>query len=311
MTSNGQAPDNYFLAIASTAPDSYRLFLFYCTLAFGIAICTPNVLYAQGTITWHHPDFPPSYILEGKNRGRGTVDNIHQLVFAHLTDYEHKTTVANFRRIIQTIKARRDACAIAILWNEEREKIVEYSIPHFLVHPNRIIIRKNSLIQFEPYKELDGTYSLKKTLKGETLVFGYAPGRSYSKKLDQILHLFASDKNSIVVAQNTVLEGILRMLARGRIDYTLGYAHEVAYITSTGNLGENFISLPVTGANDLIPVYTGCPKNEWGRAIIEKLNRYYYKARSSKTFYGAYLQWLDINAKAQYETSVQYSFGQK
>jgi len=280
-------------------------------LLMGTLLGTTGPAFAEQTIEWQHPDFPPSYILQGPYRGQGSVDNIHRQLFTHLVDYKHKTIVANFRRVIRSIAAKREICAAAILWNKERAEMVEYSIPHFLVHPVRIIIRKDIRDRFEPYKESDGTYSLERILMAEELMLGYAPGRSYSKTLDQILKPYTNDNNSRVVAQNSILSGILKMLERNRIDYTLGYSHEVAYLANTGDFRADFISLPIKGANELIPVHVGCPKNEWGRAIISKLNRFIPKVRSTESFYGAYLQWLDPATQEEYKKSVKKIFSTK
>lgn len=129
---------------------------------------------------------------------------------------------------------------------------------------------------------------------------GYAPGRSYSKELDQVLKPRISLRNSQVVAQNTILSGILKMMARDRIDFTLGYAHEAAYISHSNKFESDFISLPIQGANKLIPVHVGCPKNSWGQAIIRRLNIYFQKARHDEQFYDAYLQWLEPETRASY-----------
>ncbi len=136
-------------------------------------------------------------------------------------------------------------------------------------------------------------------------------GRSYSKELDTVLDTWVNKENSMVTTQNSIFIGLLKMLVRNRIDYTLGYSHEMTYVSKDLKLKEKFLSLPITDANSLIPVYVGCPKNEWGRKIIKKLNPYLKLNRENIAYYGVYLQWLDPKAAQEYPLLVKEYFGKK
>ena len=268
----------------------------------------PSLGFSKETVVWYYPDFPPSIIYAGPYKGQGLLGSVYGSIFPYLDEYEHKTAISNFKRVIKNIALGRNSCAAALLWNEDREKIVEYSLPYFLVHPVRLILNKKDLKKFEPYKQADGTYSLKAILEDEKLQMGYSNGRSYSKILDKIINKSISKKNSTLSTQSLILGGLLKMLHKQRIDYTLGYSHEMNYLSKSLNLGNNFMSLTIFEANDYIPVYFGCPKNEFGRKIIDKLNSFILKYRATGTFYNAYLKWLDEEALNGYEHSVKKYF---
>jgi len=268
----------------------------------------PSSVFSKDTITWYYPDFPPSIIYEGPYKGQGLLGSIYTQIFPYLENYDNKTAVANFKRLIKNIEKKTQSCAAAILWNQDRSKVVEYSVPYFLVHPVRLIINKKDFMKFVPYIQADGTYSLEAILKDEKLYLGYSNGRSYSKILDTVLTKLVSNKNSMLSTQSFIMGGLLKMLTRDRIDYTLGYAHEMNYLSKSLSLGNDFMTLTIYETNDYIPVYIGCPKNEWGRKIIDKLNPYLLKNRTSGLFYRAYLKWLDAEALKGYESSVKKYF---
>ncbi|MCW9045632.1 MAG: TIGR02285 family protein [Alphaproteobacteria bacterium] len=263
---------------------------------------------AKDLITWHHPDFAPSYILQGPDKGNGIIEPIERFILSKLPEYDHKIEVSNFKRIIRTLESGQNACAVAILKTPERAKMTEYSIPHFLVHPVRIIIRKSDLAHYTPYKKQDGTYSLETILKDNKVTLGYSHGRSYSKTLDNLISLHATKLNSVMTARRTILEGLLRMLDRKRFDFTLGYAHEALYFMRKSEKSYDFITLPISEQNTFNEVFVGCSKTDWGHKVIQQVNKILIKHRSKKSYYGSYLNWLDPIAAGEYPRIVAKAF---
>ncbi len=281
--------------------------IFYFRLFF-LFFIIPSYAISKDSIVWYYPNFPPSHIVDGPYKGQGLVVPMYKQIFPYLNEYNHKTSIANFKRLIKNIRLKTNTCGVALLRNSEREKVVEYSVPYFIVHPVRLIINEKDLKKFEPYKKNDNTYSLNEILKDEKLYLGYSNGRSYSKVLDNILEELVSSKNSMLSTQSFILGGLLKMLTRDRIDYTLGYVHEVNYLSKSLNIGDKFITLTIYESNDFIPVYIGCPKNDWGRKIINRLNPFLLNYRASGAFYNSYLKWLDEEALKGYEGSVKKYF---
>jgi len=283
------------------------LFLLFAALLF----CLPLQASAKDLITWHHPDFAPSHIVSGPDEGKGITDPMEFFLFDNLPMYKHKLVVSNFKRIISTMAAKQNACSGAILKTPEREKVVEYSVPHLLIHPVRIIIKKGHAKRFAAYKDAEGNYSLVKLLQDGVLSLGYSHGRSYSKALDPIIAKHASKANSVKTARRTILEGLLKMLGRERFDYTLGYAYEVIHFAKLDKDLGKFESLPLSEQKTLIDVYVGCSKTDWGRAAIKEINKVLLKARATKAYYGHYLNWLDPYTAAGYSAVVEERFGGK
>ena len=103
----------------------------------------------------------------------------------------------------------------------------------------------------------------------------------------------------------------LKMLSLSRIDYTLAYSHELNFVLNELQLPTQFISLPLYGLNSLIPVYVGCPKNEWGKKIIAKLNPYFKNTRQNEDYYNDYVRWLNPIERAEYPFLVNEYFKHK
>jgi len=268
----------------------------------------PKNLLSKETISWYHPILPPFNIVEGKYKEKGIVDLFNKKIFLHLKDYAHKTIIATPRRIIKSITEQEQVCSSALLMNDSRKKIMQYSIPYILVHPNRIIIKKDALYKFEPYKTAKGTYKFSDILKNQSLFFGYSHGRSFSKDIDKTIKKLATKKNSIGVGQHAALKGLLKMLHKGRIDYTLGYSYELSYLEKEFKLNSSFTSLPIYNSNSLIPIYAACPNNEWGKTIITKLNKFFRSTRTTKEHYKSYLQWMETQNINEYHLLVQEYF---
>ena len=287
---------------------SFYNFIFLKILFLFSIFFIPSSALSKDTITWYYPNFPPTNIVDGPYKGKGLLGNIYRQLFTYLDEYHHEKSIANFKRLIKNIELETNSCGAALLWNKDRAKVVTYSVPYFLVHPVRLIIKKQDLNKFSAYKQKNGTYSLNAILKDEKLYLGHSNGRSYSKILDESIKQLASDKNSVLSTQSFILGGLLKMLARNRLDYTLGYAHEVNFVSKSLDLENKFMTLTISESNDLIPVYIGCPKNKWGEKIIKELNPYLLKYRDSDTFYSTYLKWIDEEASKDYPKLVEDYF---
>jgi len=268
----------------------------------------PSVLFSKDTIYWYHPIFPPINIVHGEYKEKGILDNINTKIFSHLKEYKHQKVIANFKRTIQSIAQKKNVCASGLLWNKLRATHVEFSVAHSLSQLLSLIIKKENLYKYETYKTSEGTYKLENILKDNSLFLGYSLGRAYSKNIDAILQKNISKGNSIGIGQHTVLKALLQMLHKGRIDYTIGYSYEMSYVASEFNLKSSYISLPIHNANELIPVYVGCPKNDWGKNIIKKLNPYILKNRLSKKFYSSSLRWMQIKDIKKFPSKIKLYF---
>lgn len=276
--------------------------LVFFPLIFFLCLGFAPVLNAaeKDVIEWYHPDFPPIYIQEGPHAGMGVGDLVMTYFQKRMPAYEHRTRTANFKRIILTIASGEKACAITLLKNAEREKVVAFSKPFMLAPQNEIITTKTTLPAFKPYLDEEGAVSLAEILERSGLVLGFSNGRSYSSSIDKIMSLKANDDNSYKMSNMDIFVSLMRMLKMGRVDYTIGYGYEGRYIAEQIDFADDVIAIPIRETPSFIKVYAGCPKNAWGTKVISELNALFKEALHDKEVYGVYRRWLDPKSWDRY-----------
>ncbi|WP_027185364.1 hypothetical protein [Desulfovibrio inopinatus] len=83
----------------------------------------PSRAFSKETIHWLRFDYPPMYIVEGEYAGQGYMDNILNLLIAHLPQYEHSVRVANLSRIMSEMEQGNEVCIASLFVNEERKRL--------------------------------------------------------------------------------------------------------------------------------------------------------------------------------------------
>jgi uncharacterized protein (TIGR02285 family) len=88
------------------------------------------------------------------------------------------------------------------------------------------------------------------------------------------------------------------MLATGRLDWTLGYSEEMIYNTHATKISGELDTISIVGNEDLIPIYSACPKSPLGRKVITAINRSIEGAGRPPTYRDYYMNWIDSAARA-------------
>ena len=260
--------------------------------AFLIAVTIfPVMLSAGESITWAEADFPPIWILKGSDKGNGILDGLTSIYEKNLPEYEHHHTTANIARILSMMKEGQNVCHAGILKSTDRESFIYFSIPNAITSLHKIIVKKsriNSL--FGNSKDV----SLEALLKNTNLKLGVSKSNSYGATIDKILEKY-KEKDTILFrsGQDNHL-GLLRMLKEERIDYMVGYPWEIDYIARQIDARDEIavIDIKEIEGQQWTLSYVGCTKNEWGRRVIEKLNRILLKVRPNNEYLFHLLRWM-------------------
>ncbi|MFX3675607.1 MAG: TIGR02285 family protein [bacterium] len=248
-------------------------------------------------IIWARQDFPPAYL----QNGQGYIDKYLKTIQYELPEYKHTYFDANFARTIESMKKGEKVCSLAMLKNEERERHLHYSIPYLVIPANSIIVLKNKVIPKEIFES--GSINLHKFLAADNRV-GVARGRSYGSTLDKLLSL-PSGKITIRGGRN-VFEGLFGMLVRERLDAILGYRMELHWFSK--EIASKLVSYQISGESNYIMGYATCPKNDWGKKVIVKLNKALEKHRVNPKFYGVYFKYLTFLTSQEYELEIKKNF---
>jgi len=279
------------------------------TLCAVFVLCRPAGADETGrTITWLHPIYPPVFMPQGPDKGTGILEKALPMLQQALPEYRHEVAETNMKRLLKTIEMGRHACSNLLLKTPEREKFVVFSKPYILTHAYRIIVRAEDWGKFGRITNQDGALSLARLLETEGLRLGYSEGRSYSPPVNAVLKERANKKNSYSSASADLLRALLKMTARKRVDYTIGYPFEVTYLARQMDLKQAFVSYPIAESAETYVAHVGCPNNEWGRKVIAAINPAIERLRVDKKLYGAYMDWVDEPTGRQYENLVLRRF---
>jgi len=124
---------------------------------------------------------------------------------------------------------------------------------------------------------------------------GISAGRSYSKKLDRVLKRYRKQDHVERLSTEHAIKNLLEMMLVGRIDYTISHSPQSTYASEQIHAKGKFISLPTREAGPMINTHVLCTKNEWGRKIIEKINKALLIERPTELYRGYYEKWLPQN----------------
>jgi len=278
-----------------------RLLALVTVIATGAPLGLPAVAGAQAdakavdeadpkAITWLDFEFPPFYVHAGPDEGNGMGDYVVERLIAGLPDLHHRRQTASPTRILHEVSAGRRVCSAAYIRTPERERVMTFSIPDLLLPPNGITVRREALARFGP----SGTaVSLATLLGDESLRLGVAAGRSYGAGIDAALAAVEGQPQVYVRQGEDLYESLVQMLVRGRLDYVLGYPYEARYVARTLGLGDAIVNLPLVEAPDYTFAHVVCPKNDWGRALVGRIDAVLRRERPTDAYRAAIERWLD------------------
>jgi len=255
-------------------------------------------VYAQDTIFWYQPDFPPYVIIKGADKEYGIQNRVNEYLISRLPEYKHTNIKnANYARILNNLKNQQQGVIGPIFKNPEREKFLLYSKhPCFLVLPNGLVVNRNNKKKFNPYILRDGTLDIEALCKLKKTRIGIVKGRTYKGILDEMINKYQYSK-VFTVRHGTDHLGVIKMLLKNRFDATFGYPIEIKYAGFDSELEV----LRIAKMTPYIPSYLAVTKNEWGQTLINKINAIMENNDALAEFYSYYEYWLSETDKTYYQ----------
>jgi len=281
-----------------------------CIILINILIVSLAILFSpvmvrgEDTITWLKTDFPPVSIAEGKDAGEGIMNKITDLMISDLPDYHHQSRVANIDRIMTEFEQGQDACAGGFIITEERLKIGYFSkYPSTFLPPVQIVVRKEDKKLFES----SGMPSLEDLLVNKTLKLGLSSKMAYGKKIDNLVEKYKAKANIFFRHGDDISKGLLRMLLKKRIDYTIAYPWMVEYMLKPEQV-DKLTFIPAKETQVPIMHYVMCSKTDWGLQVIEKINAILKKERPTKRYRSIFERWLPKGEIERYRREYEIQF---
>jgi len=251
-------------------------------IIIGISLLVISVLPAwvvaerekEDSITWFILDLPPFFITKGSDKEKGLADQIQKMVSERLDGYRFSNKVANASRIAKELKEDECVCFAGEFYGNPGFLT---SVPTILLLPHNIIVRKKDLHLYG-----NGNYvSLKRLLQNKNLILGTASDRLYGPELDIVLKKHTKGKNVYHRSGKDTLDGLLGMLIKGRVDYLIEYPVSIAYAAKRLGVLDKLATITIEENVDAPPIRGAirCPDTEWGRKIINDINKILLKIR--------------------------------
>lgn len=266
-----------------------------------LALLCPSPGMAEGkmVVTWMEAEMPPFLIKSGPNKDQGYGNVITEIIKTGLPQYHHQEMVTNITRHFYKFKQGEQVCSVGLFRTPEREEFMHFSLPSFLTLPAVIIIKK------EHYGRFGGkpTVKLDAILADSKLMIGCSKDRSYGQLTDAVLKKYLGRENILTFAGQELSTNLFKMLLLNRLDGLIGLPEEELYQAEQMGIRDQFMTLAIeenlSGYEGWLSS-VGCAKTEWGRQVIEEVNRILIKERPGERYRAAYERWLDNNAIEHY-----------
>jgi len=247
---------------------------------------------AKDTLYWMEAVAPPFFIHEGPLTGQGYEDLITAIIKEQLPQYQHIHMKANISRHYQQWKQGEPACSLAMYKTPERLEFAYYSIPSVFTLPPVLIIKKANFAKFGGKKSV----SLKSVLESGTYIIGRSNNRSFGVDFDKALDTYGNEENIFLYEGAELSLNLFKMLLADRIDALPGLPEEAMYLAEKFGIRDQIMTLGVEENlqdYDSMLTYVACSKNDWGRKVIDSINKVLIAQRPTERYRAAYERWLD------------------
>ena len=243
----------------------------------------PGAGFSQDTIRWRVTDWPPGYITHGPYKNQGTFDSIIHFLSKRMPAYQHTTVEMTFKRLVAEMKKGANVCYVSAT----PKPFADMSVIDVIELPHKIFIRKDKW----RYLENKEIVSLDQLLADRRLKAGVSFSR-YSPTLNSILEQHRGQENVIDVPNYM---NLIKMLFSGRIDYLIEYSSVINYYERTLNKEGIVTGIAIRETRDepYLAGHVACPATEWGRTVIERVNRVLRRGRTSPAYMEGLLRWYE------------------
>jgi uncharacterized protein (TIGR02285 family) len=240
---------------------------------------------AKDTIKWAMLNIPPLWISEGPDKGLGIQDQLTHFLESRLSGYDHEEVAAPIARVTAEMQAGQHWCT-QFIRKPEREKWAYFSIPALMVLPNGIVVRKNELGRFERF---GSPLLLQSLLADHSLRFSVENQRAYGPLIDALL------KKQPPTLEHSDTTLAINMLLAKRIDYLIESPVVAAYSAKQLEQQSSLVTLPIKEGGLPYLVRVACPKNAWGKHVIEEVDAILRVERAKPEFRQMMERWHDEN----------------
>ncbi|MGK0290252.1 MAG: hypothetical protein ACI86H_001708 [bacterium] len=248
----------------------------------------PTTVQGKPEVQWFAINWMPAMKIVSKNPVKlgGFHGNLLHMITKEMPDYKHHYVVMNWRRFWFSVQRQYPICNSLSLNSMNRSGTAIFSLPTHIAFSPQIIMLKFTYKKLGRPKSL----SLKSIIQNKSLHGILIKGRSYTKKIDQILK---QNHNNSNIDYHVISEkSYLWMLLLKRMDYIIEYPVGIHYNVKrlfpkhVGKLAQ----VRIKEINPYVSVRIACPKNDWGKKVICSANQALKKLYHTKRYQNTYKQ---------------------
>jgi len=236
-------------------------------------------------VTWYERDFPPVFIVNGGDKGKGFAQRIVAYFIERLTGYRHRIVQAPVARFLAEAQDRDGRCSLGLFKGGKRDQVLVYSKPVIWTPTVRVVVRRDARNSIKPYENPSGEVDLTGLVADDDIWFGATRDRSYSPVVDRAL-VSATGHRTIETPT------VFKMIEGNRFHYTFAYPWEAAYHFRTLKSEKKYDYLPIKNQKAFLATHIGCSKGAIGRRVIADADAIIVKAGAHPPWYDFYEEWL-------------------
>ncbi len=267
-------------------------------LLFIFAILFTNITHAKETIFWPYFNYPPLFIIEGDAVSGYGID-ILNLLREKLVEYDHKLIPASPKRMFENMKFEKSYCAVGPAKTKERREYLHYSLPIRVTFPDMVIMRKQSTIEMG----IAGKVLLKDLLLNEDLTLGHIRSASSDPLVDRIIKNHGVETRMQILSGANAMQHLVQMLYSKRVDWFIWDPASIRFYEKSLGGAEELTALSIKELT--IPAalgYITCPKNDWGKHIIERIDKILVKEIPTERYFSFFSPWIHVDQMESYRS---------
>jgi uncharacterized protein (TIGR02285 family) len=233
------------------------------------------------TVVWAPAHNPPFSIVEGDSAGEGVSQQIIALIAARTPDLVHVERPMPLARLIGMARNGHTLCSPVLLKTPDREAFLTFSDPYLNILPNLVFTRLGEARRWTgPDGEVDLAPALSRGLR-----VAVVRGRQYGPAIDAALA-----QSPGALEQVNSVESTIRMVGRGRVDATLMFGEQYAFLRKADPSLPRLEPVGVKGIG-LNAARISCTKGPEGDRLVARMGQV-IDAEFQQAAVGIYRAWL-------------------
>jgi uncharacterized protein (TIGR02285 family) len=239
-------------------------------------------------VKWLVADWPPYQYQQGDEYLGYSLDTL-RVVLKYLPQHQHSFQISNYKRRHSKFKQQDKVCTFGISKSIERQHYMHFSQPAELYFPIQIFMREETYQSLNKPKKA----SLQTLLIKKQGTLAITPGVVYSAEVDQLVKEKRFSESIFINATKSISKNLYTMLLLKRIDFLLDWPPEGRYGLSLAKVPGKVRSVILEEAKEMSLAYAACPKNKWGRDMVNQINLALIDAHRDEDYTKAYESYLD------------------